>query len=112
MPTGIDRSGAGSSDDALSPSPSAPLDAGELERLANEMCRNQPAPARFEAGTASIADAVALGTALDYVQRIGLESIARYERELLAYATADGRISLGGGTAFSSRLMPVTTQPR
>jgi len=47
----------------------------------------QPAPARFEAGTPSIADAVALGAALDYVQRIGLENIARHEHELLAYAT-------------------------
>jgi cysteine desulfurase / selenocysteine lyase len=48
----------------------------------------QPAPERFEAGTASIADAVGLGAALDYVQRIGLENIARHEHELLAYATA------------------------
>ena len=47
----------------------------------------QPAPARFEAGTASIADAVGLGAAVDYVQRIGLENIARHEHELLAYAT-------------------------
>jgi len=48
----------------------------------------QPAPARFEAGTASIADAVGLAAALDYVQRIGLENIARHEHELLAYTTA------------------------
>ena len=48
----------------------------------------QPAPARFEAGTTSIADAVGLGAALDYLQRIGMENIARYEHELLAYATA------------------------
>ncbi len=49
----------------------------------------QPAPERFEAGTASIADAVGLGAALDYVQRIGLENIARHEHELLDYATAE-----------------------
>lgn len=47
----------------------------------------QPAPARFEAGTGNIADAVGLGAALDYVERIGLESIARYEHDLLVYAT-------------------------
>jgi cysteine desulfurase / selenocysteine lyase len=47
----------------------------------------QPAPARFEAGTTSIADAVGLGAALAYVQRIGMENIARHEHELLAYAT-------------------------
>jgi len=44
-------------------------------------------PARFEAGTGNIADAVGLGAALDYVQRIGLPNIARYEHDLLIYAT-------------------------
>jgi cysteine desulfurase/selenocysteine lyase len=48
----------------------------------------QQAPVRFEAGTTSIADAVGLGAALDYVQQIGIENIARYEHELLGYATA------------------------
>jgi cysteine desulfurase/selenocysteine lyase len=47
----------------------------------------QDAPARFEAGTGNIADAVGLGAALDYVQRIGLANIERYEHDLLAYAT-------------------------
>ena len=42
-------------------------------------------PARFEAGTGNIADAVGLGAALDYVDRIGLENIARYEHDLLVY---------------------------
>ena len=45
------------------------------------------APTRFEAGTGNIADAVGLGAALDYVERIGLENIARYEHDLLVYAT-------------------------
>jgi len=48
----------------------------------------QTAPARFEAGTGNIADAVGLGAALDYVEQIGMESIAAYEHELLTYATA------------------------
>jgi cysteine desulfurase/selenocysteine lyase len=47
----------------------------------------QPAPSRFEAGTGNIADAVGLGAALDYVERIGMENIARYEHALLVYAT-------------------------
>jgi len=47
----------------------------------------QPAPAKFEAGTGNIADAAGLGAALDYVSRIGLHHIARYEHDLLAYAT-------------------------
>ncbi|HEY4312855.1 MAG TPA: SufS family cysteine desulfurase [Pirellulales bacterium] len=45
------------------------------------------APARFEAGTPNIADAVGLGAALDYVRRLGLPNIANYEHSLLAYAT-------------------------
>ena len=44
-------------------------------------------PERFEAGTGNIADAVGLGAALDYVEAIGMDVIARYEHELLVYAT-------------------------
>ncbi len=47
----------------------------------------QPPPERFEAGTGNIADAVGLGAAIDYVSAIGLETISRYEHELLVYAT-------------------------
>jgi len=46
----------------------------------------QAAPARFEAGTPSIADAVGLGAAIDYLDRIGMANVSRYEHGLLAYA--------------------------
>jgi cysteine desulfurase/selenocysteine lyase len=46
------------------------------------------APARFEAGTGNITDAVGLGAALDYVTRIGMPNVARHEHELLEYACA------------------------
>jgi len=46
-----------------------------------------PAPYKFEAGTGNIADAVGLGAAIDYLDRIGLENAARYEHELLVYGT-------------------------
>jgi cysteine desulfurase/selenocysteine lyase len=45
----------------------------------------QPIPHKFEAGTGNIAGAAGLGAALDYVSRIGMENIARYESALLAY---------------------------
>lgn len=45
------------------------------------------APGRFEAGTGNIADAVGLGAALEYVERIGIENIARHEHELLLHGT-------------------------
>ncbi len=47
----------------------------------------QPAPARFEAGTGNIADAVGLGAALDYVMGIGMHLISQYEHYLLQYGT-------------------------
>jgi cysteine desulfurase / selenocysteine lyase len=49
----------------------------------------QPPPGRFEAGTGSIADAVGLGAAIDYVMAIGLENIHRYEHELRLYAEGE-----------------------
>ena len=49
--------------------------------------RYQSAPARFEAGTGNIADAVGLGAAIDYVMAIGMEKIAAYEHGLLEYGT-------------------------
>ncbi len=46
-------------------------------------------PARFEAGTGNIADAVGLGAALDYLEALGMDVIARYEHDLLVYATRE-----------------------
>ncbi|MBR1735528.1 MAG: cysteine desulfurase [Firmicutes bacterium] len=48
-----------------------------------------PAPNKFEAGTGSIADAVGLGEALNYVSNIGIADINRAEHELLSYATKE-----------------------
>lgn len=44
-------------------------------------------PHKFEAGTPHIVGAIGLGAAIDYLQGIGLEAIARHEDDLLAYAT-------------------------
>ncbi|MCX5961868.1 MAG: family 2A encapsulin nanocompartment cargo protein cysteine desulfurase [Cyanobacteria bacterium] len=44
-------------------------------------------PAKFEAGTPNIADAVGLGAAIDYITRLGLSNIERYEHNLTDYAT-------------------------
>ena len=48
----------------------------------------QPIPNKFEAGTGNIADAVGLGAAIDYVDKVGIENIARYEHDLLVYGMA------------------------
>ena len=60
-----------------------------------ERTLSQAPPNRFEAGTGNIADAVGLGAALDYVDRIGIENIGRYEHDLLAYAT-QGLLTIPG----------------
>jgi cysteine desulfurase/selenocysteine lyase len=44
-------------------------------------------PYKFEAGTPNIADVIAFGSALDYVQAIPTEALAAQEEALLAYAT-------------------------
>jgi cysteine desulfurase / selenocysteine lyase len=44
-------------------------------------------PHKFEAGTPNIAGFIGLGAALDYVEAIGRDRIAAYERDLLVYAT-------------------------
>ncbi len=42
-------------------------------------------PNKFEAGTQNIAGSIGLGAAIDYVTNLGMENIAAYENELLAY---------------------------
>lgn len=50
-----------------------------------------PAPNKFEAGTGSIADAVGLGAALEYLNSIGMEAVNKHEHELLQYAMKEMR---------------------
>ncbi len=45
-------------------------------------------PNKFEAGTPNIANTVALGHTIDFLQKIGLDKIASYEHELLQYGTS------------------------
>jgi cysteine desulfurase/selenocysteine lyase len=44
-------------------------------------------PAKFEAGTPPIGEAITLGAAIDYLTAIGLDRIASHETDLLDYAT-------------------------
>lgn len=44
-------------------------------------------PHRFEAGTGSIADAIGLGAAIDYITNLGLDNIFSYEHQLFKYGT-------------------------
>jgi cysteine desulfurase / selenocysteine lyase len=44
-------------------------------------------PYKFEAGTPNIADTIAFGAAIEYLEHLGLEEIERHEHDVLAYAT-------------------------
>jgi cysteine desulfurase/selenocysteine lyase len=44
-------------------------------------------PAKFEAGTSNIANVIGFGAALDYLEKIGMDTIQQHEAILLAYAT-------------------------
>jgi cysteine desulfurase/selenocysteine lyase len=58
-----------------------------IERVTFDKSTFAHPPARFEAGTAALAPAVGLGAAVDYLEGIGLENVARHEHELLVHAT-------------------------
>ena len=58
-----------------------------IENVTFEKTTYRDAPARFEAGTPPIVEAVGLSAAIDYVNSVGLDNIARHEQALLAYAT-------------------------
>ena len=44
-------------------------------------------PYKFEAGTPHVAGAIGLGEAIEYANDLGMDNVAAYEHELLAYAT-------------------------
>ena len=53
-----------------------------------ERATYKQAPYRFEAGTPNIAGAVALGAAVDYLEKIGRDAIFQHDSELAAHAIA------------------------
>jgi cysteine desulfurase/selenocysteine lyase len=71
-------------------------------------------PYKFEAGTPNIGDVIAFKYALDFVNEIGKENIAKHENELLKHCI-DGLLEINQSTIMSSesRVMSsgVETQP-
>ncbi len=57
-----------------------------IETVTMERSTYAAPPAKFEAGTPPIAEAVGLGAAVDYLTGVGMESIALHEKELTVYA--------------------------
>jgi cysteine desulfurase/selenocysteine lyase len=69
-----------------------------------ERATYKTAPHKFEAGTPSIADAVGLGAAIDYIEGIGREEIFAHDRALTIHALA-GLEALPGVTVYGPKGM-------
>ena len=59
-----------------------------IERVELETSTYKDPPHRFEAGTPNIADAIALGVAVDYLQAVGMDAVRAHEKALVRYALA------------------------
>src|SRR5690606_23227355 len=57
-----------------------------IDRVELERSTWAPLPHRFEAGTPAIAGAVGMAAAVEYLQRVGRDTIREHEREVLTYA--------------------------
>ena len=60
---------------------------GMIRTVSFEKTTYAPIPEKFEAGTPAIAAGIGLGAAIDYLNSIDFEAAAKYEHELLEYAT-------------------------
>jgi cysteine desulfurase/selenocysteine lyase len=60
---------------------------GTIKTVTFEKTEYADLPLKFEAGTPHIAGGIGLAAAIDYINKIGLNSIAAYEHELVVYAT-------------------------
>lgn len=60
---------------------------GMISSVKFEETAYKKAPSKFEAGTPDIGGAIALGVALDFVMKLGIDRIAAHEDDLLGYAT-------------------------
>ena len=59
---------------------------GMIREVSYEKATYDDIPGRFEAGTPNIADAIGLGSAIDYLTKIGMENVRKHGIELLTYA--------------------------
>ena len=72
---------------------------GEMvDQVAFEKTTYNELPYKFEAGTPSVGDVVGLKTAIEYIEKMGIEKIAAYQQAL--YQDAFEKLSLIDGIAF------------
>jgi len=56
-----------------------------IKKVTKELATWADVPDKFEAGTRNIEGAIGLGAAIDYLQKIGMENVEKYEKELTKY---------------------------
>lgn len=60
-----------------------------IEKVTFEKTTYNKLPYKFEAGTPDISGPIGLASAIDYINKTGIDNIAKYEKELLEYATKE-----------------------
>ena len=80
-----------------------------IDRVTFEKTSYAEIPLKFEAGTPHYVGAIAMGTAIEYLQMIGLDNIAAREHQLLTYATekmkALGNLQIFGESSAKSSVI-------
>lgn len=59
-----------------------------IDQVTFEKTTYNELPYKFEAGTPNVADVMGFGAAISYIDNLGMENIAKWESELLQYATS------------------------
>lgn len=62
-----------------------------IQQVTFEKTTYNELPFKFEAGTPAVSDVIGLQTAIEYIESIGIETIAQHEQQLLQYATTQLR---------------------
>ena len=57
-----------------------------IKRVGRDESTYVDPPARFEAGTSAVAEAIGLGAAVDFLSEIGMDEVRAHGREIAAYA--------------------------
>jgi cysteine desulfurase/selenocysteine lyase len=57
-----------------------------IKRVGRDESTYMEPPARFEAGTSAVAEAIGLGAAVDFLSEIGMDEVRAHGREIAAYA--------------------------
>ncbi|MGK2939811.1 MAG: SufS family cysteine desulfurase [Solirubrobacteraceae bacterium] len=73
-----------------------------ISRVERDSSTYAEPPTRFEAGTSAIAEVIGLGAAVDFLDRLGMDSVRAHEREVTAYAL-ERLLDLDGITVHGGR---------